>query len=233
MGLLVPYYPVQLWYTSFISIVVLVTSLVLFYVYTKSLLPFVAVAPAMVLFLTSHNIAFYTLSYIPLLLAIYYDSKTSATKDLMQGKRLMISAFILVVVVGVASCVYAHYAYTDSSSRIAIGNMAPIITLIPNPNSGGYSVALSGLNVNVTYYGSGNGTLSFYLLTRKPKFQGYTLGSELRTFSPGAQYNYVLNCTLPSVDNNTEILLIVFDKNYFASKKINLVLNIPHQLAST
>lgn len=228
MQFLMVFYPVTLWYPAFVSAIALLSLLCLFYAYTRSLLPLISVAPSAVLFLTWHNIAFYTLPYFPLLLAVCYDEKAAVKAGLLRDKKPLLYVSLGIILIAMIACVYSHGIYVHSENRIAINNVEPIIRVTYGAN--GYQFGLEGFNLNFTYYGGGNGTVSFYLVGRNPTFTGYVLGSAVHSFEPGVAYDYNLGYTIPYINNSTKLMLFLFDKNYIVSREINLELNPPPQL---
>ena len=72
MQFMILHYPVASWFSATIAIITLLSLFVLFYLYTDTLKPLIAVAPIMIFFLTWRNISIYGIPFIPVIIAIYY-----------------------------------------------------------------------------------------------------------------------------------------------------------------
>jgi uncharacterized membrane protein len=216
------FYPLSYWYSTFISITVFMTLLILFYFYTKTLLPLIAVVPAMIFFLSWRNITLYALPAIPLIFAVYYCHNSS--KDLIEKKSYIVYAFAALVIVGVIVAVYSHGTYV-ANQGIHINSIIPIIYVSSTTSRNLYS--FGGFIANVSNNEPVAENVSFYMASRSPNNEAYTPGSLLPSLAPGTSKNYTINFQLSMVDNSTRIFVLVFTKDYITSTVMNITIRAP------
>ena len=222
MQLSYAFYSLPYWYSTFISLAVFALFLVLFYFYTKTLLPAIAVVPAMIFFLSWRNIPLYSLPAIPLLLAAYYCH--SGTKDLIQKKRHITCAIAALALLGVTVAIYSHALYVQNPG-IKISSIMPVIYISSAGGANQYS--LGGLVANVISGEQASQNVSFYMASRSPNNEAYVPGSLLPKLEPGQPENYTINFQLGLVGNSTRIFLMAFTKDRITSSTINITIRPP------
>jgi uncharacterized membrane protein len=229
--LLVSHYPIASWYSAAISVITLLAALVLYYFYTKTLKPMIAVLPAMIFFLSWRNISIYGLPFIPIILAIYYvHDKDTEHKlvDLIKSKRQLIYSVAILTVLFVAMAVYSHATYTKKD-LLKVNTITPILY-----GQAGFTgpFSLGGIRVNVVNNGNAIEPISFYVVSRNPSGQDYILSQSMNAtmgppiLLPGTSYNYTLPYQLPLVNNNTKIYIFAFSPDYVAAKEYTI--NLAH-----
>jgi hypothetical protein len=216
------FYPLSYWYSTFISIAVFVTLLVLFYFYTKTLLPFIMIVPAMIFFFSWRNISIYDLPAIPLIFAVYYCS--SGSKDLIHKKSYIVYAFAALALVGVIVAIYSHAIYMENQG-IHINRITPIIYISSAASGNLYS--LGGFVANVSSNEPFPENVSFYIVSRSPNNEAYEPGALLPQLAPGSSRNYTVSFQLGRIDNSTRIFVMVFSKDYITSTTLNITLSAP------
>ncbi|MGA3020391.1 MAG: hypothetical protein ABSD68_00360 [Candidatus Micrarchaeales archaeon] len=216
------FYPLSYWYSTFMSITVFMTLLILFYFYTKTLLPFIAVVPAMIFFLSWRNISIYDLPAIPLIFAVYYCSSNS--KDLIEKKSYIVYAFAALVLIGVVVAIYSHAAYVENQG-IRINSIIPILYI--SNATGGNMYRLGGFVANVSNNEPVAENVSFYMTSRSPNNEAYTPGSMLPVLAPGSSRNYTINFQLGLVNNSTRLFVMVFTRDYITSTTLNITIRAP------
>jgi len=209
------FYPVSHTYLSTLSITVLLFSMLVYYLYSKSARLLIALAPIFIFFLSWRNISIYGLAYIPLLLVVYYGKGDEGEADRLKDKRYIVYGILLLVIVFSIFGVYSHNAYT-ANKLIVINKVYPVIGI----RSYGYS--LNGFIANVTNNANHNETITFYIISRSPNSEGYAMGSLLPQLAAESTRNYTVNFQLPLVNNKTRILIFAFSKDYITSNVIEL-----------
>ncbi len=217
------FYPVASWYSAFISVSVLVVMLALFYFYTKSLLPVIAVVPALVFFLSWRNIIFYSVSAVPLLLAVYYTA--SGASDIVHDKKYAAYAVIGLVAIALAAAVYSHAAYAQQQG-LRINGISPVLYQRVGSNGEAY-YSLGGFVANVSSRESLPQNVTFYVLSRSPSVEAYTLGSTLPSLLPDSSRNYTVDFQLPEVNNYTRLFVFAFSDQYVSSFELNITTKSP------
>jgi|GEM_PF-975608 uncharacterized membrane protein len=224
MQLLVSHYPVASWYSAAISMITLLAFLVLYYFYTKTLKPLVAILPAMIFFLSWRNISIYGLPFIPVILAIYYVHDKGADhklEDLIKSKKRLVYSVAFLAVLFVAMAVYSHSNYTKKEI-LSINSITPILygqAKFQGP------FGLGGIRVNVANNGNTIEPVSFYVVSRDPSGESYLLSQSMNATSgpqfllPGESYNYTLQYQLQLVGNNTRMYIFAFSPDYIATKE--------------
>jgi len=209
------FYPVSQAYLSILSIIVLLFSMLVYYLYPKSARLLIALAPIFIFFLSWRNISIYGLAYIPLLLAVYYGKGGGDEVDKIKDKRYIVYGILLIIVIFSIFAVYSHNAYA-ANNLISINKVYPIIGV------SSYGYYLNGFIANVTNNAEQNETVSFYIISRNPNNEAYVLGSLLPQLAAGSTRNYTVNFSLPLVDNKTRIFIFAFSKDYITSNVIVL-----------
>ena len=209
------FYPVSQAYLSILSITVLLFSMLVYYLYPKSARLLIALAPIFIFFLSWRNGPPYGLTYIPLLLAVYYGKGGKDEIDRIKDRKYIIYGILLIIIVFSVFAIYSHNAY-EENKLISINKVYPIIDI----SSYGYS--LNGFIANVTNNANHNETLSFYIISRNPNNEAYVLGSLLPHLAANSTRNYTVNFSLPLVDSKTRILIFAFSNDYITSNTIIL-----------
>lgn len=213
MQLLMMFYQVPYWYSLFATVAVLAVSLALFYLYTDTLRPLIAFVPALVSFLSWRNLPGYTITFIPLLIAIYYLGRNDNVKDKIHDRRALYYVPIILLVLLTVSLLYTHGAYLGSAAF----KVTQVRVLAGINQNGTY--ALAGLYVNVTNLASEDQNLSFYIVSRSPANFG-TYGHV--TLLPAGGYNdYLLNYSLDSISDSTEIYVFTMSDGYMTRTGVN------------
>lgn len=211
---LIAFYPVEMWYAAVVSAVTLLALLLLYYKYTDRLGPLIGIAPMMIFFLAWRNISIYGLSFVPLIIAVYYTQKTEA-KGRAPG-RIIPAALASLAIFALLLAVYSHGVY-ENQNYIKMTNITPIVYY--SGYSGFYS--LGGLIVNVTSNMDAPTNVSFYIVAKAPDQEGYILGSELQQLQPHSSQTYTLNYSLPAVNQNTRLFIVAFSPDYITAKNFN------------
>lgn len=222
MQLLVSYYGVPSWYSAAISGVTIIAALVLFYLYTDTLRPLVAVLPAFIFFLSWRNISIYGLPFIPVIIAIYYiHDKDKRAHDILNDRKPILYAIVVLAVVFALVAVVSHGPYAKSST-IKVDRITPIIYSQP-----GFACPceLGGLKVDVTNNANYTQPISFYVISRNPDNDEYILSPSLNMALPAhSSYNYTLQYQISPVANDTEVYVFAFSQYYITSERYKLQL---------
>jgi uncharacterized membrane protein len=230
MQLLESHYYVASWYPAAISAITLLAALALYYFYTKTLKPLVAVLPAMIFFLSWRNISIYGLPFIPVIIAIYYvheSRQENKLVDLIKDKRPIVYAVVFLVILFAAMAVYSHAVYTKNPI-LEINSVLPI--LYGQPGFVG-PFSLGGIRINVANNGGSAEPVSFYIVSRSPGGEQYLLSTQLNAsvdpqmLPAHTSHNYTIPYQLSLVGNSTKIYIFAFSPDYITSKEyqINLV----------
>jgi uncharacterized membrane protein len=229
MQFLVAFYPVAQWYSATISIVALLAFLALFYIYTDTLKPFIAVVPIMIFFLAWRNISIYGIPFIPVIIAIYYVNEKDKVADLLRDRRPILYSVAALAVVFAVLAVIAHGQYVKAD-ELRIGTITPIIYGQQGPIVNGQSTivgpySLGGLRINVKNNANYTQPVSFYVISRNPNNYDYILSSQLNMTIPArASTNYTLQYRLPAVSNGTKLYIFAFSQYYTTSREYQLSL---------
>ncbi|MFI5412435.1 MAG: hypothetical protein ACHQX1_00925 [Candidatus Micrarchaeales archaeon] len=219
MQLFDAFYPVSQWYAGVVSVVTLLSTLVLFYIYPKTLKLLIAVVPIMIFFLSWRNISIYGLPFLPLVIAIYYMHDKETTHDLLKSKRPIIYTFSVLIAVFLILALVSHGAYSKEK-LIGIGKITPILygslgTLANGSKGivGPYS--LGGLKINVINRANYTQPISFYVASRNPNGWNYILNNSLNVTLPAhSSYNYTVPYRLQLVNNGTRLYIQAFSQYY-------------------
>ncbi|MDE1849296.1 MAG: hypothetical protein KGI00_01055 [Candidatus Micrarchaeota archaeon] len=219
MQFLVPFYPVSYWYPTALSIMAILSMVVLFYFRTNEMMPLIAVMPAMIFFLSWRNISIYGLSFMPLLLAVYYARDRHERHDANAGLRAWHVTLFLVLIAALMAAV-AHDEH-ESSRLVAINSITPVLY---QSNVYGYQngYALGALSINVSSDYDSQQNVSFYIVSRSPNLQGYILAMQLPKLPAHQSIVYNVDYRLPLVNNHTKIFVVAFNERYMASKELEL-----------
>jgi uncharacterized membrane protein len=221
------YYPVASWYSAVISITTLLALFVLFYLYTDTLRPLIAVGPIMIFFLAWRNISIYGLPFIPVIIAIYYVGEKDRVTDILKSKKPIFYSFAAMAVVFVLIAILIHGPYLNRN-LLQIGNITPIIYGQQGPVANGRPTitgpyGLGGIKIYVSNNAGFAQPVSFYVISRNPNGNNYLLGSLLNVTLQGhSSYNYTLQYQLPLVNSSTKLYIFAFSQYYITSKRYQL-----------
>ncbi|MDE1850628.1 MAG: hypothetical protein KGH54_02425 [Candidatus Micrarchaeota archaeon] len=219
MQLIVAFYPLPYWYSVFASGLFMAVMLALYFVYTKSLKPIIAIVPMMIFFLSWRNITIYGLPFIPILLATYFWRDHRAYEDLRKNRRPILYAVFGMLIVDLAVALAAHAAYAASPQHLGITQAIPIISL----QNGYYgpSFGLIGIRVALDNTFDTAQNVSFYIVSRGPNGERYVLSQSLNSSMAHSSSNYTLSYPLQLINNNTQIEVFAFSQDYISSRGIN------------
>ena len=216
MNILLPLYTVPIWYNTAIAIILLLTSIMLFYFYTDTLKVFLALVPMFIFFASWQNLASYGLSFMPLLIVIVLI-KEKGTKDRIKSKNPLYFTFIFITVFAIILLLIAHFSYTQENT-LSINSVKPVVQNYSSTNN----CTISHLVVNLTNNGNSYENVSFFLLNRYPKKYEFVLAPNLTGIAPHSYKNYNLNFTINNVKNTTDIALVVFSINYIRYGEVHV-----------
>lgn len=219
MQFIVAWYPLPYWYSVFISGAALATTLALYFFYTKTLKPLIAIVPMMIFFLSWRNITIYGLPFIAILLAVYFWRDHHDYNDLIKNTSPILYSLAGLVIASVVVAMAAHQSYIDSQS-LQISKIVPVISV--QSGYSGQSFGLIGLRavVNSTFDTQEN--VSFLVVSRGPNNEQYFLSGMLnKTSAPHSMENYTVGYGLPLINSNTQIEVFAFSQDYIASRAVN------------
>ncbi len=220
MQLLVSHYRVPSWYSAGMSIVTLFVMFGLFYLYTDTLKPLLAVVPASIFFLSWRNISIYGLPFIPIILAIYYvGSKDKRVEDILSNKKPILYVVVLLAIAFATIAILSHGPYIKEN-LLEISSITPI--LYGQPGFVG-PFSLGGIRVAVINNANYTQPVSFFVVSRSPNGQEYILSPSINsTLTAHSSSNYTLNYQLPGVANSTKIYIFAFSQDYITAKQYQI-----------
>lgn len=219
MQLLISYYPVYSWYSAALSITTILSLLVLFYLYTDTLKPLIAVAPIMIFFLAWRNISIYGIPFIPLIIAIFYVKDGRRAEDILRGKKPIWYVLGAIVVVFALIAVMSHMAYSRKGT-MEIVRITPVIY-----GGAGFvgPFGLGGIRITMKNNADYSQPVSFYIVSRNPSGYEYVLNSSLNeTLEAHSTINYTLQYSLQSINNGTSIYVSAFNQHYISTKRYRI-----------
>jgi len=218
MEYLLAYYPVPYAFSTIISVISLLFALVVFYFYQRSAHYILAIVPMFIFFLSWRSISIYSISYVPLLLALLYSDKEEKARGTLKNANLIPIGIVALVILFAVIAVLMHASYAKQDT-LQINRIMPVVYTSQQYFS------LGSIFVNVTNNGNANETVTFDIASRSPNQQAYVLGSTLSQLAPGQSFNYQINFQLPLVNNNTRLFVFAFSKDYTAHAQLNFSLN--------
>jgi uncharacterized membrane protein len=220
------FYPLTYTYATFASIAVLLFMLCLFYLYSSSLKPLLAVATMLVFLFSWRNLGEYSIAVLPLAIAVYYcpNRLDRDDADILKGKKPIMYGAAALLLILLPTAVYAHSAYV-SEQRMTINSIMPRISV--NYANGGVAFSLAGFNANISNNETTGRNISFFIVSRGPNTASYILGKNLKMLAPESSYTYVVNYTLPVVNNNTRLFITVLTQDYIVSGHYNITIRLP------
>lgn len=226
MQFLDTFYAVPFWFLEFVSVLFILFTLALSYLYAKSLKPTFILAPMLVFFLSWRNLLTYALPYVPILLYFYLArNKTNIeTRDAINNKKFLLYGTAVFAILSLAVLVYAHDSLVGSP-KFSINYVDLNLSLYsntPGTHIANYSYySLNGLSLNVTSYSHGNQNVSIYVATLHTNthyYYGSYISGQLTGLST-REYNISYNATL---NKNSQIFVLVFSPGYMATKTIKV-----------
>ena len=218
MQFLVAFYPTAYWYSTALMAIAFLTMLLLFYFYTDTLKPLIALAPAAIFFLSWRNIAGYGASFVPLLIAVYYSDVKGKAADALKNRRWAVYAIALACILAVVLAVYAHGVYIRSNAL----SITQISTALEgNATTGGY--VLRGMSVNLTNNQDKAETVYFYLITRDPD-RTANVTVVYHALPADSYHNYIFGGTyLPGISSDTKLYIFALSNDYITGKEVDAV----------
>ncbi len=207
-------YGVPLWVPAAITAVTFITFLALFYLYTATLRPMIAIVPIFIFFLSWRNLEYYGLAFIPLMLVLCYCAEKEKIRDALRGKRYLIAALAAVTLLSLGIVAYGHAVYAREDT-LSITHMAPLL----EGSNGTYTI--NAIRVSVANNGNSYEQVSFLYVFNKGNSGNYTLDPS-PAISPHTMQNYTLDYTIRNVTNSSKIYVMAFSKDYITSRQLNL-----------
>jgi hypothetical protein len=223
------FYPLTYKYATFASITVIVFMMCLFYLYNSSLKPLLAVATMLVFLFSWRNLGEYSIAVLPLAVAVYYcpNKLDRNDADTLKGKKPILYGTAVLLLILLPTAVYAHSAYV-SEDHITINSIMPRLSV--EYVNGGVEVGLAGFNANISNNEAEGRNISFFIVSRGPNTASYILGKNLIMLAPESSYTYVVNYTLPVVNNNTKLFITVLTQDYIVSGHYNVTIRLPSSI---
>lgn len=213
--LLLLVYPVAYSFSSAIFVLSFLLLLLAFYFYTDSLRPLMAVAPFIIFLLSWRNLSVYGLPFVPLILAVYYDSRETKTSDAVAYKKLVTLALLGLLLLSFAALLYSHSRYVQTNP-LAVGNL----TFVQYVENGvGANVLLIGVRNNASF----SMNVSFEIFSLNPAsviavsaYQGYN------SIAADSYYNFPVEYSLPDINRGTQMSVLAFSSSAvtYASKGV-------------
>jgi uncharacterized membrane protein len=223
MQFFVRFYPVSYSFTELASGALILWSLAMLYLYTKSAKPLLVLVPAFVFFLAWRNISIYAIPYVPimLLMCYYKDRLDTGEKDILKTKRPMLYSALAIIVIVFVAMLYSHYSYM-SEDTFYINQAMPIVYVGFNNYTDQYQFSLGGIFIKMTNNAAHSENVSFLMVSRSPNNEAYILSTTVNALPPEGASNYSLDYQLPMVNNSTKLYVVAFSKDYITSKELNV-----------
>lgn len=218
MQVLLRSYGVMLWYPAIVSIMALLLFIVLFYLYTATLKPLIAMAPAFIFFLSWRNLPMYGLAFVPLILVLCYENEKSKLKDLIKDGRYIALSITAFAIISILLAVYSHGVYTKDNT-IVINSVIPSVQVA----NGAYN--FNGITLNISNNGNSYENVSLFMINRYPSKDGIFLSPALGSIAPHTSKEYPIDFQVQSVASNTSIYIIAFSNDYMTNREININLS--------
>jgi uncharacterized membrane protein len=213
---LVAFYQVPYWYVTFITAMILASALLLFYLYTDTLRPLLALTPIVIFFISWRNLSSYTSIFIPLLIAVYYLERRDGMKDMLKDRRLIMYIVVLALSVSVIVLVYAHISYINSDPLRMVQISSGVVK---NQTTGIYE--LRNISVKVASSANSPENVSFYIISRYPNGFTYIPGSLIPELSGGENHTYVLPIGMDRFSSNTKLYVFLLSENHTQGIELN------------
>ena len=213
-------------YATFASVTVFLFMMLAFYLYSSSLKPLLAAATMAVFLFSWRNLGEYSVAVLPLAVAIYFCPNRSdrSDADRLKGRTPILYGMAALVLLLLPAAVYAHGAYL-SEPHTTINSMMPRIYV--QYTNAGSTFSLLGFDANISNNENVGKNVSFFVVSRSPNTASYILGKNLRELAPRSNYTYMINYTLPGINNNTRLFVTVFTDDYIVSRSISIAVRAP------
>ncbi|MDE1871070.1 MAG: hypothetical protein KGI06_02410 [Candidatus Micrarchaeota archaeon] len=208
-------YGVALWYPAVLSLLAFAVFLALFYLYTYTLKPMLAVAPAFIFMLSWHNFLLYSLPFVPLLILLCYETRKENVKDIARNRSYIPIALGILVLVAVALAIYAHSVYARDNT-ISINGAS--VSLGYSGNTYGFN----GININVTNNGDSLENITFFMVTEQNGRDAVFQSVYLNGTAPHSTKVYSLPYNVQSLSGSTRIFILAFSSDYIRSAEYAL-----------
>ncbi len=213
-------------YATFASVTVFLFLMALFYLYCKSLKPLLAAATMAVFLFSWRNLGEYSVAVLPLAIAVYYcpNRLDRNDSDRLKGKMPILYGIIVLSLLLLPVAMYAHSAYL-SEQHTAINSLMPRVYV--QYTNAGAAFSLLGFNANVSNNEQAGKNVSFFMVSRSPNTASYILGKNLMMLGPRSNYTYMINYTLPRINNGTKLFVTMFTEDYIVSRSVNITVRVP------
>lgn len=223
----VAFYSLPYWYSAFASAAVYLFMLLMFYEYSDSLKPMLAVATMAVFLFAWRNLNEYGVTVLPVVIAVYFcgNRQDKSAKDALKSRKPLLYGAVALAALLLLVAVYAHGAYV-ATKGIAINGIMPRIS-VQYASGGGMFFGLIGFNANISNNEAEARNISFFIVGRNPNSAGFVLGKNLMTLEPDSSYTYAVNYSMPLVGNSTRLFIVAMTNDYMVSRSINLTIRLP------
>lgn len=212
--LLISSYTVALWCSAVISILTMLTFMILFYFYTYTLKPVLAIVPAFIFFLSWRNLQFYGLAFVPLLIIVCYLDKKDYPKNLLKTKNYLYAALVALVAASLLLIIYAHSVYVKTNPL----SITYASSSLERAMNGSNSYVISNVTLNISNSGNTVQNVSYVFVNYPPDRDGFVSSLSLKGIMPHSYKNYTLNFTANGIIGNTHVYIFGFSKNYIVTK---------------
>ncbi len=214
-------YPVPIWYSAVVSVVALLSLMALFYLYTETLRPLMAIAPAYIFYLAWRNLPMYGLAFVPLFIVLCYGKETKGPNDLVKNRMYIPLVLAGIVLIAIILAVYSHNQYMNANT-IVVNSAMPIMDRTGAPNA---TYVINSIVVNVTNNGRSYENVTFFLITNEPWKDGIYLGDNHTGVAPMSSASYTFTYNGYTNSSSTKLYIMAFSKDYITSRIFNLSLN--------
>lgn len=219
--LLLVSYPVPIWCSAVLSIVAMLLLMALFYLYTSTLKPLLAIAPTFIFFFGWRNLPMYGLAYIPLLIAVCYFEEKKISKDIIKNRNYIYLAFAVFAAFSVVLVVYAHGVYLDS--KVLSINYAS--STMQRATNGSNTYVIHHVTLNISNSGNTPQNVSFIFVNYKPDRDTFVSSLSLNGVMPHSYQNYTLNFTANGITENANVFILGFSEQYIITNSFTV--NLP------
>ena len=183
-------------------------SVALYYLYNKSLVSLMALAPAFIFMLTWKSTPSYSLPYLILFTLIILEGHSADLKDRLADRRLILVPIAALILMFAALIIYCHAQYTE---RPALNVTSMYFYLNSAPGSANNSI--TKIEVNVKNELSSNQTALFLVFGKNP--YGYAWARfPANGILPDKTTSVFISPGIIPIDNMTKLGVIMINKNY-------------------
>jgi uncharacterized membrane protein len=216
-------YPVSLWVPAAISLVTFLSLVILYYFYTATLKPFIAIAPIFIFYLSWRNLEYYSLPFIPLIILLCYLKEKKGLKDMLKNRMYIFAALAGIMLFSLALVMYSHAVYAKANT-LQINYISPSTTIGINNN---YDV--NSLKINISDNGNSYENASFFYFDPRSRKGAFVTATTLAGIPPHSYQNYTLNVNIPDVENGDRLYVMAFSKDYITWKSTYISLAQPNK----